>query len=531
MIAPRTARRHAWGRAGVPALAALGVVATSFLGAFVGLVVLGTVHAAVGPLDTTMTVRPSLTGDTRVHVAPLGSLSMDTHDGPFRVDVSIDQLDEAKARAIVADPTTLTALEAELPEQIRSALIRLAVQATAGALLGALLAGILVYRRPRRVVLTTATAALFVLGGAGIGIGTWRAEAVAEPRYSGLLASAPSVVGDAQSIVGNFDKYRAQLAKVVTNVSRLYSVATTLPLYDASGTTRVLHVSDIHLNLAAFDVIRSLVEQFHIDVVIDTGDLTDHGSAPEAEIAAQIARIPVPYVFIRGNHDALRIQEAVAAVPNAVVLDNRVANVAGITFAGIGDPRFTPDKTTRVSGRDVSVTDSGRRLAVTVRAAGGAAIALVHDPDAAAPLAGVVPLVLAGHVHHREEKALGDTTTLLVQGSTGGAGLRGLEGEKPTPLECSILYLDATTGALQARDDVTLGGIGRTSVEIARHLAKEPPSGSSPGSEPSSGPSLGPSGSPSFGPTLAPLASPSSGPSSPPSGPTLVPSLAPAPSP
>ena len=57
-----------------------------------------------------------------------------------------------------------------------------------------------------------------------------------------------------------------------------------------------------------------------------------------------------------------------------------------------------------------------------------------------------------------------------MQGSTGGAGLRGLEGEKPTSLECSILYFDAESRQLQAWDEVTLGGLGATSVTVERHL-------------------------------------------------------------
>lgn len=186
---------------------------TALLGSLLGLLLLGTVHAAVGPLETTMTIRPALWGDTRVDIAPLGYLTLDTHDGPFAVEVAIDELDEGRARAIVADPSTLVALEQELPGDIRRALIRLALQASAGVLLAAALAGALVYRRPARILMTTATAVGLVVIGAGVSVATWQPKAIAEPRYSGLLASAPSVVGDAQSIVGNFDKYRAQLAR------------------------------------------------------------------------------------------------------------------------------------------------------------------------------------------------------------------------------------------------------------------------------------------------------------------------------
>ncbi|HEY2667490.1 MAG TPA: hypothetical protein VGK51_11695, partial [Actinomycetota bacterium] len=82
--------------------------------------------------------------------------------------------------------------------------------------------------------------------------------------------------------------------------------------------------------------------------------------------------------------------------------------------------------------------------------------------------------VVAGHTHRRFTQIVGKDTRLFVQGSTGGAGLRALESSPPTPIECSVLYFDRTTRRLQAWDDVTLGGLGATSVGIARHLATEP---------------------------------------------------------
>ena len=56
----------------------------------------------------------------------------------------------------------------------------------------------------------------------------------------------------------------------------------------------------------------------------------------------------------------------------------------------------------------------------------------------------------------------------MVQGSTGGAGLRGLQGEYPEPLTCTVLYLDRDTGVLRAYDEITLGGLGETEVTIQR---------------------------------------------------------------
>ena len=78
--------------------------------------------------------------------------------------------------------------------------------------------------------------------------------------------------------------------------------------------------------------------------------------------------------------------------------------------------------------------------------------------------------MLAGHVHERQEDDLGDSTQLLVQGSTGGAGLRALESEDPTPLTFSVLYFDRGTHLLTARDEFTLGGLGTASAEVNRIL-------------------------------------------------------------
>ena len=132
------------------------------------------------------------------------------------------------------------------------------------------------------------------------------------------------MVGDAQSIVRDFQKYEDQLAKLVTNVSRLYDVTSTLPAYRPDpSTVRVLFVSDLHLNPAAWDVIRSVTEQFDIDVIVDAGDISDHGSAAENAFIDPISTLGVPYVWVRGNHDSALTQAAVERQPNAVVLDGQ----------------------------------------------------------------------------------------------------------------------------------------------------------------------------------------------------------------
>jgi predicted phosphodiesterase len=263
----------------------------------------------------------------------------------------------------------------------------------------------------------------------------------------------------------------------VSNLSELYAVTSNLPVFTAGDeTVRVLHVSDLHLNPGAFDVIRSVVTQFQVDVVIDTGDLTDFGSAAESRYVGQIPSIGAPYVYVRGNHDSSATQASVAALPDATVLDGpEVVEVAGIRFLGQGDPRFTPDKSTRDDDADDDVLLAvGRTMARSARTAVDPPhVVAVHDPVSAQPLLGVSPLVLAGHTHRREDVEQ-DGTLLVVQGSTGGAGLRALEGEEPTPITMTVLYLEPASGQLQAYDDITLGGLGTTDARISRTVVVPP---------------------------------------------------------
>jgi hypothetical protein len=187
----------------------------------------------------------------------------------------------------------------------------------------------------------------------------------------------------------------------------------------------------------------------------------------------QIGRLRVPYVWVRGNHDSMRIQEAVATQPNTIVLDGDARNVVGLRIWGLGDPRYTPDKSQPV-GKDVErdqAEAAAPALAAALRADIPPAVdvVVVHDARLAALAGGLTPLILAGHTHEPRQSALG-RTLLLVEGSTGGAGLRSLRGVTPEPLTCSVLYFNAATKALVAYDRITVDGLGQTGVRIQRHV-------------------------------------------------------------
>jgi len=245
---------------------------------------------------------------------------------------------------------------------------------------------------------------------------------------------------------------------------------------------------------------------------------------------------------VRGNHDSRRTQAAVAQNPNAVVLDDEVVEVKGLVLAGIGDPTFTPDTSSSVSqgsaspgrvtvpdrptltpgtrtpgGTAGAATDgasgspspsaagespaavlraeqtdpdprvrAGARLAERVREWDDhhpdkpVDVALVHEPVMVPPLLGTVPLVLAGHLHKRSVRVDASGTRVMVEGSTGGAGItagtvdRLAEG-RPVPLNATIVYI-ARSGErdrqVVAYDEVTVGGFGLASVSLERTVVR-----------------------------------------------------------
>jgi predicted MPP superfamily phosphohydrolase len=492
---------HLWVRR-VAAIAA--VVAVSLGGVVIGALLGAHTSTDVGPFRAEMSISPSLGGGTEVDIPPLGSLHLDSHDGPIHLKVNLGSLDQTRTEALIDDPASITTASQSAVADVTDGVLRLGLRALGVAVGSALLLAALIFRDVRRVAWSGLLALVVTGGSLGIAAATVRADSISEPRYEGLLVNAPAVVGDARRIADNYGRYADQLQQLVANVSRIYTAVSTLPVYEpAANTTRILHVSDLHLNPASWGVIRTVVQQFGIDAVIDTGDIVDWGSAPETSYVSAISSLDVPYVYIRGNHDSPATSAAVARQPNAIVLENSTTTVNGLTIAGIGDPRFTPDKSTDeapvAAGADgasgAPVVRAGEALATTIRDAERPVdIALVHDPASAAPVNGACPLVLAGHLHHREIRVLdpvagGMRTRLMVEGSTGGAGLRGLEGEQPTPLAMSVLYFDENR-ALKAYDAINLGGTGQAQVTLERKVVGAEPAANPSGS---AAPSVAPS--------------------------------------
>ena len=404
---------------------------------------------------------------------PLGEVRFRTHDAPVALQVRLQSVHPDAVTNLATGKADLRLLGEDVRADLRRAVVVLLARDAALALAGAALAALLGLRRSRPAVAAAACSAVFLAGTAGAVSATFEPESLTEPEFTGALAYAPAVIGDARDVVERLDSYTQQLGALVTNVVTLYDAASTLPTYTAApGTIRVLHVSDLHLSPSAYPLIASVAKQFDVDAVLDTGDVADHGSALEDSYVRGIGTLGVPYVYVRGNHDSAGTESAVRRQPGAVVLtEGSPVTVAGLTIVGEGDPRFTPDKRTDDdTATEEELREVGRHLLAVVQAqVDPPDVLAVHDPVSAEPLLGQVPLVLAGHTHQRAV-SVQDGTRLMVQGSTGGAGLRALEGDTPTNVELTVLYFDGEDHTLQAYDEITLGGLGLTDARINRRV-------------------------------------------------------------
>ncbi|ATG56594.1 phosphohydrolase [Brachybacterium ginsengisoli] len=479
----RGLRRRRQGRQRLLHVATTTVVAV--LGAIVGLLLVPDTTVEVGPLTASVHLRPSLSSETVLLLPPVGQVAFDSHTAPVRIEARIKGVDVEKAEALFYADSGFAELQSSAPETIAAAAAKNAALNALFAALGAGLAVGLTFRRVRRALVAGGGAVAVVGASVAATSATFSAESLSQPRFEGLLSQAAYIADLGQGKAIDYQSYRATLAEFVGQVSALYIAADSLPVgLDQENLITVLHVSDIHDNPQAYDVIDQLHTQFAIDAVIDTGDIISWGTPVENELLHRIGTLDVPYVYISGNHDGAAAAATIEDQPNATVVDNEVVEVAGLRIAGIGDPRFAADDDSDAGGwreGDEAVDASVFQLGDTIQAYDATHpeepvdIALVHDPTQPEGLLGRTPLVMSGHMHTSkvELDREGSGTDWLTVGSTGGALASGgvqpvLRGEAPLDLTARMLYFDKETRRLVAYDDIVMGGLGLVSVSIAR---------------------------------------------------------------
>ncbi|WP_460966395.1 metallophosphoesterase family protein [Pedococcus soli] len=301
----------------------------------------------------------------------------------------------------------------ELERAARDAGIGLALRFAGGALAVTLLA-LAAYaawarRRPRASRLGVAAACWVVACAvtfASIGLG-YRPERLDRFTTTGILGAVQrnaDLLAGVETRAEQTTPYLKNLLALSAALQDKYSPQ----VLGKPVAARLLLVSDIH-GANQYPLMKTIVAEEDVDAVIDAGDLVNFGTLAEAQAAGVldgIRSLGVPYVFVKGNHDArassdTELLRALAKIPNVVLLEPdddsyTVQSIGGVRIAGFNDPRWFGD-----DNRDNAAKQKApaARFAAAMQDLAPPDLLVAHEPGAVDAIDQKSGVKVHGHMH------------------------------------------------------------------------------------------------------------------------------------
>ncbi|MGE5577558.1 MAG: metallophosphoesterase family protein [Syntrophothermus sp.] len=378
---------------------------------------------------------------SKLIIPPVGEIAARTHPFPLAFQVTLTNINLDILKGFFEQPINKALLiklvQTQAPRILYVFITKIFLLAMVGGVAGAFLAG----RRRALPLLRAGLAGLLVVA---IVVGgtyyTYNVAAFQHPQYRGVLEAAPWMVGFVEQSLVKVNKLGEQMEVLAGNLYKLFERVDSLePLGTVNGDLRILHISDTHNNPAALDFVAQVIKSFGVDAIIDTGDLTDFGTPLETGLVSRLRLFKVPYFFVPGNHDSPEIISFLRRLPNVRILNNRVVEFKGLRILGSPDPGAAslspeppaPDAANRkiaeIQGILESLDTPPDLLAI-------------HNYRIARGFIGLVPVILHGH-DHRMRVSVERGTAVIDAGTTGAAGIRGLQTvEEGVPYSVAMLY-------------------------------------------------------------------------------------------
>lgn len=417
------------------------VLLVAVLGMLILVSLLGYMDIIVGSFEVRLSLSFFDHGFTQLEIPPLGRVWAQTHVPPLKLtiflrNINIDMLREDLARLPEPD------LVDSIVREARSSIIVFVVKLLSLSFLGGAAGVYFLLSKESKEVMLGGAAGLLILSLLLFSLYiSFNTEAFLTPEYEGALAAAPWAFGLLEETLAKVNTLGEQLEVIAGSVYLLFERLEFLePLGLVDGERKILHVSDIHNNPVAFNFIEQVVRSFHVDFIIDTGDISDFGTPLEAELAARVGALGVPYVFIPGNHDSPGIVNALAALPGVFVLETGSVEVAGVRIAGIRDPASLSVEMAIAS--DAVLDGYARSLKETIEESGVLPdMVAAHHPRIISAFIGMVPILLTGHTHSMDISQVEDSI-IINAGTAGAAGIRGLQSNREIPFSLVLLHLN-----------------------------------------------------------------------------------------
>jgi predicted phosphodiesterase len=448
---------------------ALAIVIVAVLGSMLFIQLFARLSFQYDSFSFTLNTNFNPSGGTIIKVPPVGQLFLRTHFTPWQFVFTLEAIDfnnlEKQLNSLPAKEEWLTTLQQETLRAILKLFLLITITGLLGSFLTLRFIGIDPLTKHFRYGMLGSL--IMILMFIATTVLTYDSNAIENPQYQGVLASAPWAMNLVTMGLDNIEIIGDNLKKISRDLPKLFKQAAQIKnIGNLQFDLAVLHVSDIHNNPAAFEFISELVNNFKVELIIDTGDLTDYGTPLEAEIIKQISKIKIPYVFVPGNHDSPLIINRLKKVPSVKVLEKEIFKVKGLQIIGLSDPASLSYNSDLAPEEEY--LEAADNLHQTVREMGKAPdIAVVHNYKLAKGIIGQIPLILHGHDHQYRLTTEADTV-INDAGTTGAAGLRGLT-EEGVPYSATILYWKKGPSEemiLKALDSIKINGaIGKLTIE------------------------------------------------------------------
>jgi len=429
-------------------------------------------------LDLRLGLNLASSGQTEVHVPPVGSVGARTHLIPIHIGIVLEQI-ELEALSTIVEGAASGAFFLNLEAELRSMGIQylLSLMGIAGLL--AILGTLVFNLRDKEHLIAAFMGSVLVFGLiAGVMYLSYDIQAFAdEYRLEGPVAEFPGAFETVRGGVDELENLRAEMRLLGSNLIRLYG-----PFGDVAGLGgpikedfSVLVIADIHNNVPALDFVEGIVDSYPIEAVVDLGDLTDWGTPIEARIVDQIGRLDIPYIFAAGNHESPLVMQEMEALENVMLLDG-VHTIDNIQFVGFPDTAAFREEPAEASAEELAQVREKYRETIDVTLENNPEafiIAAAHHPHVVEDLdrgSNNLPVIMSAHTHRLSVRRENDTV-YLDPGTTGASGVRGLMTPEEVPHTALMMHFARLDDGLSvtAVDAVQLSA-DRNTVTIERKL-------------------------------------------------------------
>lgn len=418
----------------------LNTLIMSVIFALLFIFLLGDMTFSLQGIEFNASLIPSKKGLTEIMIPPVGSISAQTHPLPIKIELILQNINIEMLQKLIMEAPLSSELTQSIKVDLQDIALVFVLHLFFLAGLGGMLGAVLVSGKNIKLAIYGAIyGIILVILLVGVTFITYRAENLRTPEYHGALKAAPWAIDLAEEAFQKFNELGEQMRIIAANLYNVFEQIDKIkPINEENDALLVLHVSDIHNNPAAHKFIEQIVESFPVDMVIDTGDITDYGTPIESQLLTGLSDIKIPYLFIPGNHDSPQTIKDLSKYPQVQVLTGGIVDVQGLRILTVADPASTTTAIT-MSDPNIIAETKAKLKSFWEEAANKPNILAVHNYILAEELRGLVPVILFGHTHQymiREETG----SVLINAGTTGAAGLRGLQATKGIPYSVVLLH-------------------------------------------------------------------------------------------